>query len=307
MQIIEQTETGAPEVLRLRETETPVPGPAELRIRVAAAGVNPVDAFVRAGAVPMLGAPPFRIGWDVAGYVTAKGDEVRGIALGDRVMGLLRFPAQAGAYAEEVLAPAAEIAHVPDRMDDLQAGALPLAGLTAWQALMRHGHLRPGQKVLIHAAAGGVGHIAVQIAKAFGAEVWATASAGKHAAVRALGADHLIDYRTEDFTDHGPFDLILDHAGGAHVLRSLDALRPGGHVTTLLEPAPEAVARAEAAGKSLVRMIVTPDRAGLVSLGELAAEGKLDVLVAQRFALADAAKAHHALESRPVGKIVLTP
>lgn len=306
MHVIEQTSLGAPEVLQLTEAPMPVPGPGEVRIRVAAAGINPVDAMVRAGAIPLLGDPPFRVGWDAAGRIDALGEDVTGFAIGDRVMGLIRFPEQVGAYAQYINAPAAQIARIPDLMTDEAAGALPLAGLTAWQALVSHGRIKSGQKVLIHAGGGGVGHIAVQIAKAHGAEVWATASAGKIETVRSLGADHVIDYRKQDFTGSGPFDLILDHAGGEHVGRSLDALKPGGHVTTLLDPGEEITARAEREGKTLVWMMVKPDAAGLTAMGELVSAGQLKVLIGGSFPLAQAAQAHHALARSPVGKIVLT-
>ncbi|WP_417407877.1 quinone oxidoreductase family protein [Hoeflea sp.] len=306
MHVIEQTSVGAPEVLQLTEAPMPVPGPGEVRIRVAAAGINPVDAMVRAGAIPLLGDPPFRVGWDAAGRIDALGEDVTGFAIGDRVMGLIRFPEQVGAYAQFINAPAAQLARIPDLMTDEAAGALPLAGLTAWQALVSHGRIKSGQKVFVHAGGGGVGHIAVQIAKAHGAEVWATASAGKIETVRSLGADHVIDYKEQDFAASGPFDLILDHAGGEHVGRSLDALKPGGHVTTLLDPGEEITARAEREGKTLVWMMVKPDAAGLTAMGELVRAGQLKVLIGGSFPLAQAAQAHQALARSPLGKIVLT-
>jgi len=306
MHVIEQTSLGAPEVLQLTEAPMPVPGPGEVRIRVAAAGINPVDAMVRAGAISILGDPPFRVGWDAAGRIDALGEGVNGFAAGDRVMGLIRFPEQVGAYAQYVNAPAAHLARIPDRMTDEAAGALPLAGLTAWQALVTYGRIKPGQKVLVHAAGGGVGHLAVQIAKAHGAEVWATASAAKIEAVKSLGADHVIDYKQHDFVGSGPFDLILDHAGGEHVGRSLDVLKPGGHVTTLLDPGEQNTARAEREGKSLVWMMVKPEAAELTAMGELVSAGRLKVLIGGSFPLAQAAQAHQALAGSPVGKIVLT-
>lgn len=306
MHVIEQNSIGAPEVLELVEAPTPEPGSGEVRIKTAVAGINPVDAMVRSGALPLLGKPPFRLGWDAAGRIDALGDDVTGFAVGDRVMGLIRFPQQAGAYAQYIIAPVEHIARIPDAMTDEAAGALPLAGLTAWQALVSYGGIQSGQKVLVHAGGGGVGHIAVQIAKAYGAEVWATASAGKMEAVRSLGADHVIDYQKDDFVDSGPFDLILDHAGGEHAGRSLDALKPGGHITMLLDAGEDIKARAEQEGKSLVWMVVKPDAAGLTALGELASAGQLKVMLGGSFPLAQAAQAHQALAGSPVGKIILT-
>src|SRR5262249_52819837 len=148
---------------------------------------------------PLLGEPPFTVGWDISGLVTALGGGVTGVAIGDEVYGMPRFPKEAAAYAEEVVAPASEIAPKPRALSHEQAAALPLAGLTAWQGLVRSGGLAEGQRVLIHGAGGGVGHLAVQIAKARGAIVLATASTGKVEFVRSLGADEVIDYRKADF------------------------------------------------------------------------------------------------------------
>lgn len=249
-----------------------------------AAGVNPVDAAVRAGAFPLLGEPPFTVGWDVAGDVTAIGPGVTDFAVGDAVFGMPRFPAEAAAYAEILVAPAAEIAAMPAALDFEAAGALPLAGLTAWLALVDTADVTAGQRVLIHAGAGGVGHLAVQIAKARGAHVTATASAGKLDMVRALGADEVIDYRAEDVTRRGPaFDMVLDPIGGDHAERSVAVLKPGGALVCLLDPSAAAKAAADRAGVTLSRIIVRPDAAGLRGLAALAEAGQLAVHVARVF------------------------
>ncbi|MDK3017944.1 NADP-dependent oxidoreductase [Pseudodonghicola flavimaris] len=307
MNLISQTAFGGPDVLRLSTAPDPVPGPGELRIAMAAAGINPVDSFIRAGALPLLGQPPFRLGWDIAGRVDALGSEVSDLAAGDRVMGLIRFPAEAGAYADKVIAPAAELVRTPAALSDLQAGALPLAGLTAWQALTDHAALQAGERILIHGGAGGVGHLAVQIAHACGAEVVATSSAGKSAALRQFGADRAIDYNSEDAAAAGPFDVILDPIGGAHADASLNALAEGGRLISLMPLEPATEARAQAEGKTASRITVRPDPAGLQALAGLAEAGKLTVHVAASFPLRAAAEAHAALAARPVGKIVLTP
>jgi len=306
MKLIQQNETGGPEVLHVVEAPLPEPGPGELRIRMAAAGVNRVDAFVRAGALPMLGAAPFRLGWDVAGEVEAVGPGVTGFAPGTRVMGLIRFPREAGAYAEAVIAPAAELAILPEALDDIAAGGLPLAGLTAWQALVEHGKIAPGERVLIHGGAGGVGHLAVQIAKALGAEVTATAGADELDWVREIGADHVFDYRKD--APAGPFDLILETIGGAHAEAGIDALAPAGRMVALRAPLPETFARAEAEGKTVTQISVHPDAAGLTALAGLASAGQLKVEIAATYPLAEAARAHAALEAGAGrGKIVLVP
>src|ERR671931_462550 len=198
MRAIRQESFGGPEVMRLVEVDRPQPLPTEVLVRVHAAGVNPVDWKTRAGQ-GMLRALPFVVGWDVAGVVEAVGRGVTRFAPGDEVLGMPWFPRQAGAYAEYVTAPSRQFARKPDAMSFEQAGGLPLAGLTAWQALVETAGIGRGDRVLVHAAAGGVGHLAVQIAKARGAHVIGTARAAKHAFLRGLGADELIDYTATDF------------------------------------------------------------------------------------------------------------
>lgn len=199
MRAIVMQARGGPEVLKLEEVPRPEPLLTEVLVRVHAAGVNPVDAGVRAGAFPLL-APPAILGWDVSGVVEAITPGVTRFRVGDEVFGMPLFPRAAGAYAEYVAAPARQLVRRPPALDHVEAGGLPLAGLTAWQALVDIAAVQPGQRVLIHAAGGGVGHLAVQIAKARGAYVIGTASHGKHDLVRSLGADEVIDYRETDFT-----------------------------------------------------------------------------------------------------------
>jgi NADPH:quinone reductase-like Zn-dependent oxidoreductase len=305
MQIIVQDKVGGPEVMALVTRPDPVAGPGEILVQVAAAGINPVDAMVRAGDFPLLGDAPFTVGWDVAGPVLAVGPGVTGFAVGDRVFGMPRFPGHAAGYASHVVAPAGEMAHIPDGMTDAAAGALPLAGLTAWQGLVTHGQIKAGQRVLIHAGAGGVGHLAVQIAVALGAEVTATASAGKVDVVRGLGATHVLDYMRAPLGDG--YDLVLDAQAGVQAERSVAATRDGGRVICLLPPSDAALAQAGARGIACIRMMVVPDAAGLRALAEMAARGGLRVIVARSFALGDAGAAHDYLATRPVGKVVLNP
>lgn len=305
MKIVIQSALGAPSVLSLTDAPLPDPGPGEVRIRVAAAGVNPVDAAVRAGAFPLLGDPPFTLGWDAAGIVDAVGPGVVDVMPGDAVTGLLRFPDEARAYAEAVTAPADQLIPWPVGLSAAEAGALPLAGLTAWQALHRAG-IAAGQRVLIHGGTGGVGHLAVQVAAALGAVVHATASADRLDAARGYGAARAIDYATEEFRTHGPYDLILDTRGGDHVLRSMDALAPGGTVVSLL-PLPDGAAdRARAEGVRALDVMVAPDAVGLAALADLIAGGHLAVTVAETFPLGDAARAHDRLAAAGfAGKLAL--
>lgn len=174
-----QATFGDPSVLRVVEVDVPEPNHGQVLIELGAAGINPVDLVVRSGAFPLLGDPPFTLGWDVAGVVAAVGPGVSQFLPGDEVIGLIAFPDAAGAYADYVLASPNEIVPKPADLTMEQAGGLPLAGLTAWQALVGIAGIDEGQRVLIHRAAGGVGHLAVQIAKARGATVIGTARASK--------------------------------------------------------------------------------------------------------------------------------
>lgn len=237
MRAIVVNEWGGPENLVEREIDRPEPGLGEVLVRVHAAGVNPVDWKTRdSGALIAWGEHPI-VGWDVSGTVEAVGPGVTLHAPGDEVYGMPHFPRQAGGYAEYVSAPARHFAAKPAALDHVQAAALPLAALTAWQALVDTAGVSAGQRVLVHAAAGGVGHLAVQIAKARGAYVIGTASAGKHALLRELGADEVIDYRTTDFEDAvADVDVVIDAVGGDYTRRSLKVLKAGGHLVTLPGP-----------------------------------------------------------------------
>ncbi|WP_418960657.1 NADP-dependent oxidoreductase [Streptomyces tritici] len=309
MRAIGQDTFGGPEVLKVVEAEKPVPGPAEVLVRVHAAGVNPTDAWHRStGGLAGTGAP-VRLGWDVSGVVEAVGLGVTLFRPGDEVFGMPRQPLPAGTYAEYVVSPARHLTLKPAGLPHTEAAALPLAGLTAWQALVDTAGVRPGQRVLVHAAAGGVGHLAVQIAKARGAYVIGTASAAKHAFVRGLGADEVVDYRTTDFAETvRDVDVVVDAVGGAYGPRSLRTLRPGGLVVSLASPAEAALAEeAERLGVRAQFMVVEADGAGMRELAALVASGTLKVRVDTVLPLEDAAKAHELAESgRTTGKLVLS-
>jgi NADPH:quinone reductase-like Zn-dependent oxidoreductase len=307
MRAIRQEVLGGPEVLKEVEIERPQPGLSQILVRVHAAGLNPTDWGHRAHRI-FLGPPPFVLGWDVSGVVEATGFGVTLFKPGDEVFGMLPYPYGVGSHAEYVVGPARAFASKPRNIDHVQAGALPLAALTAWQALADTAHLAAGQRVLIHAAAGGVGHLAVQIAKARGGHVIGTASAGNHDLVRALGADELIDYQSTDFAAAvGDVDVVLDTVGGDYPARSLRTLRPGGLLVSLLPFAPEVAAEAARLGVRAEVMLVEADHAGMTAIAGLVTEGKLRPVIAATFPLADAAKAHALGDTRHVaGKLVLT-
>jgi NADPH:quinone reductase-like Zn-dependent oxidoreductase len=309
MRAIRQQSFGGPEVLQLVDVDRPEPGPTEVLVRVRAAGVNPVDWKCRA-APGFLRAPPFTVGWDVSGVVEAAAVGVNRFAPGDEVFGMPRFPGEAGAYAEYVTAPSRQLARKPARLSHVEAAGLPLAGLTAWQILVETADVRPGQRVLVTAAGGGVGHLAVQVAKARGAYVIGTARGVKHQFLRELGADEVIDYTATDVAGAtGDLDVVVDLLGGQSSVRAVPTLRPGGLLVPVTGGGDPGIHKAAAAhGVRVARFLVEPDHAGLEGLAALVDAGQLRVEIDTVLPLADASKAHELGEAgRTRGKIVLTP
>lgn len=309
MRAVLQREVGPPGVLAIEEVPRPEPIPTEVLVRVHAAGVNPVDLKTRAGEgmADVLGEPPFRLGWDVSGVVEEVGYGVTRFAAGDEVFGMPWFPRQAGAYAEYVTAPSRHFAAKPHALSHLEAGALPLAGLTAWQIVVDTIRLQDGDDVLVHGAGGGVGHLAVQVARARGANVFGTARAEQADWLRELGVERVIDYREERFEEHvSDLDAVIDFTG-AYGERSLEVLRPGGILVSVPSGAGEdLVARAKESGRRATGFLVEPDPVGLAGLSDLVEAGHLQVRVDSAFDLDDVAEAHRAAEaSHSGGKIVL--
>jgi NADPH:quinone reductase-like Zn-dependent oxidoreductase len=306
MRAISQDMLGGPEVLHEVELPRPEPGISQILVAVHASGLNPTDWKHRARRA-FLPDPPFVLGWDVSGVVAAVGFGVTLFQPGDEVFGMLPYPFGCGAHAEYVTGPARAFTRKPSALTHVEAGALPLAGLTAWQALVDTAGVQPGQRVLIQAAAGGVGHLAVQIAKAAGGYVIGTASAGKHDFVRGLGADEVIDYRTTDVADAvRDVDVVLDPLGVESATRSLATLRAGGILVSLLGSGPDLAQRAAAQRVRLAAMLVEADHGGMAAIADLAAAGQLRPAIAGTFPLAEAAKAHALGETdRTAGKLVL--
>jgi NADPH:quinone reductase-like Zn-dependent oxidoreductase len=308
MRAVTQTSFGGPEVLQLTEVDAPTVLGTEVLVAVKAVGLNPIEAAIRSGAYPMLGRPPFILGWDVSGVVTEVNPGVNRFQVGDEVYGMPFFPRQAGTYAEYVAAPARMLARKPTSVDHVHAGALPLVGLTAWQALVDAADVQPGQRVLIHGGGGGLGHVAIQLAKHLGAEVIATASAGKHEFVRSLGADEVIDYRSVDFTQAvREVDVVLETVGGDYGTRSIGVLRPGGLLVTAVERMNRQLAATTVeAGRRFAGVGVEPDGHALELLAALVDAGAIRVHVEQTLPLAQVAKAHELLSTSLPGKLVLT-
>ena len=307
MRAIQQTTLGGPQVLELAEVPRPEPGPTEVLVRVTAAGVNPVDWKTRARG-GFLGQPPFTVGWDVAGVVEELGFGVTRFEPGDRVFGMPRFPHEAAAYAEYATAPSRQLARTPESVSDVEAAALPLAGLTAWQALVETAHVQSGDRVLVLAAAGGVGHLAVQIAKARGAYVIGTARAAKHAFLTELGADEAVDYTTEPVEQRvRDVDVVLDLVGGEAGAPALATLRDGGVFVTVSGAGVDSLREVAGDRVRVTGILVEPDRAGMEAIAELAEQGALRPHVSQTFPLEEAARAHELSETgRTQGKLVLT-
>jgi NADPH:quinone reductase-like Zn-dependent oxidoreductase len=293
-------------VLQFEDAPKPAIARDEALVRVVAAAVNPIDWKIRQGHLKTM-VPyvfPLTLGWDFSGVIEALGSEVSGLAVGDAVFSRPDIRRD-GSYAEYVAVRAVEIARKPKTISHIEAASIPLVGITAWETIVSVGNLVAGQKALIHAASGGVGSLAVQIAKSRGAHVVATTSSANIELVRSLGADQVIDYRNQRFTDKvKDVDVVVDTVGGDVQASSWSVLRRGGIlVSTVSVPSIE---RAAALGVRSAFVLISPNAAVLGQLAGLVDAGKLRPLIGGEFALRNVADAHALSESgRTVGKIVL--
>jgi NADPH:quinone reductase-like Zn-dependent oxidoreductase len=337
MRAVVITRHGDPSVLQVQDRPDPQngapPSPGRVRVAVRAAGVNFADTLARVGLYEDAPKPPCVVGYEVAGTITAVGDGVDPARVGERVMAGSRF----GGYAELVDVGAADAIALPEALSFEQGAAIPVNYATAWAALHGYGSLRAGERVLVHAAAGGVGIAALQLAKAAGAEVHGTASPGKHARLAELGLDRAIDYRRDGWWKGlGPYDLVLDAIGGASFARSYRLLRPGGRLVaygassvqegekrSLRTAAPQALRMLR--GFNLIKQMsdskaviglnmlrLWDDRGTLepwvAPLAAALADGTVAPVVHAAVPFADAAQAHRILAARQnVGKVVLVP
>jgi NADPH:quinone reductase-like Zn-dependent oxidoreductase len=315
MKAIVLQQTGGVENLVIKDIPVPAIKDNEVLIRNKAIGINPVDTFVRAneGALQGILQPTpgedVILGWDISGEVVATGKDVTGFKTGDEVFGMVNFSGHGKAYAEYVAAPASHLALKPANTSHEQAAAASLAALTAWQALVTYGHIKRGDKVLIHAAAGGVGHYAIQIAKHFGAYVTGTSSAAKKDAVLGYGADEHIDYNEEAFekviTDA---DIVIDSLGiPGHLQRSLAATRKGGRLISLLVFFDDEFKQQAAAKEVFIhRLNVASNGKDAKSIAALLAEGHLHSDVSHTFRFEEMKQAHEQVASgKTQGKIVV--
>ena len=307
MKAIRFHDYGGPEVMQYEEMPTPVPAPDEVLVRVHAMGVNPVDWKIREGHVrkriqiPLPATP----GGDISGVIERLGSGVTGYSTGQAVFGMIGL---LGAYAEYVAVKPQLLAAKPTSIDHVHAASVPLVALTAWQALFDVAALKAGQSVLVHAAAGGVGSFAVQLARNAGADVTGTCSAGNIDYVRGLGATQVIDYTRDSFAPHaGRYDVVVDTMGGDVAVKSLELLKAGGILAGVAPPSEALVAQATAAGKRAVGFQVKPNGAQLAQIGALIDAGKIRTTVAAAFPLSQAGRAHEQSKlGHTRGKIVLT-
>jgi NADPH:quinone reductase-like Zn-dependent oxidoreductase len=310
MRAIRVERFGGPEVLVPVQIEAPTPISTEVLVEVHAAGVNPVDYKTRSGSgvARWAGPPPFIPGWDVAGVVVDAGYGVTRFSPGDRVFGVPRFPRAAGAYAEYVTAPSLQLSLIPDGLTFEEAAAIPLAALTAWQAL-EAACLSAGDTVLIHGASGGVGHLALQLATEIGASVIGAARPPSHEFLRGFGAAELVDSALVAAEGAAlEVDVAVDLIGGADTGSLVRTVRAGGVLLAIADGADEATkATSERLGVRVLEPLVEPDGRGLDSVKAMCARGSLRVELDSVLALEQAAEAHRRLEAGGVrGKLVLS-
>jgi NADPH:quinone reductase-like Zn-dependent oxidoreductase len=332
MRAVVMTKHGGPEVLEVQERPDPSLGAGEVRIEVAAAGVNFADVQARVGFYPDAPKPPCVVGYEVAGKIIELGAGVEGLQAGQRVLAGTKF----GGYASQVVVPAGDVVALPDELSFEQGAAIPVNYATAWAALIGYGNVQPGERVLIHAAGGGVGVAATQIAKRLGAEIYGTSSPSKHERIRELGVEHPIDYTREGW-EQGlpPFDLVMDALGGHSHRRSYELLRPGGRLVafgvanvvsgekrslvaglrTLLRTPRFNLIKQMTISKSVIglnMLSLWKDRKTLQPwidpLRELLDDGTIQPVVAGAFSFDEAGEGHRMLsERRNLGKVVLIP
>ncbi len=303
MKAIVINEYGDESVLKLEEIEKPQPKDDEIFVKVKISAVNPVDWKIRDGLGEMFGLKfPIILGCEISGTVEETGANIKKFKTGDEVFG---FIAERGAYAEYVVAKEIELSKIPENFDFENAAAIPVGALTAWQAIFIKAGLKSGQKILIHAASGGVGSMAVQLAKEKGAYVIATASGKNEEFVKDLGADKFIDYKTTKFEDVvKDVDVVFDTVGGDTQERSFQFLKKGGFLVTIVNPPSSELAEKYGVQAEMIHLV--PNAEQLAEITELASDGKLKTSVEKVFPFSEIKKAHELSEAGHTrGKIVL--
>ncbi|GAA1699462.1 NADP-dependent oxidoreductase [Microbacterium sediminicola] len=313
MRAVMVDEWGAPDAMQVVSTPVPSPVLSELLVRVVAAGVNPIDAKTRSGAglSSAVDALPATLGFDFSGVVVSSPFETHPFPVGTEVFGMANFPRTGGSYAEYVVAPTLSLARKPSTLSHVEAAGVPVAALTAWGLVVETAHAHEGQRILIHAGAGGVGHFAVQFAAYFGAHVTVTASGANAPWLRELGASVVVDYTTTRFEDVvQDMDVVIDLVGNAQDAvgtRSLTVLRPGGiYILVPTGSFPGYAAAASDAGVRATSYKVIPEGATLATIARLLDSRAIQVYVDKVYDLDHAPDAHSSLEEGHTrGKIVL--
>jgi NADPH:quinone reductase-like Zn-dependent oxidoreductase len=311
MKAIILKEAGGPENLVMQDIPVPVPGKDEVLIKVKAISVNPVDIKTRKGLAlynDLKNDEPVILGWDIAGEVVQAGENVTLLEEGDEVFGMINFPGHGKAYAEYVTAPANHLAEKPALISTQEAAAGTLAALTAWQVLIDEAKLQAGEKILIHAAAGGVGHFAVQIAKYLGANVIGTASEANYDFVKELGADDFVDYTKEKFEEIvKDADVVFDTVGGDNPMRSLNVLKEGGRLVGIAGGiTDELVKAAEGRNIKAWRHLVHSNGDDMEQIAELMEAGTIKAYISKEYAFEDMADAHRQIETgKTRGKVIV--
>jgi len=312
MKAIILNEPGEPDNLQLQEIEKPTLKPNEVLVKTKALSINPVDIKTRRGKAQygqLRTEPPIILGWDISGEVVAVGKETKKFKVGDAVFGMVNFPGHGKAYAEYVAAPEIHLAHKPAAISHQQAAAATLAALTAWQVLVQQAKIKPGQRVFIQAAAGGVGHFAVQIAKHIGAYVIGVASGSNADFLKELGVNQHIDYTKEQFEEELPVvDFVLDSLGGDTVPRYFKILKNEAQLISIVGGVTEEMQkRAGALHIKAANYLVHSSGDDMQKLAELLGAGVLKAHVSQEFSFENMADAHRQIETgKTRGKVVIT-
>jgi alcohol dehydrogenase len=308
MKAAQVSEYGGPEVIKINEVDKPTPASDQVLVEVHAASLNPFDTTVREGYMKEM-IPlhfPATLGGDIAGVVVELGEGATNVAVGDKIYGQANVVAgNSGAFAEFVATSCGQVAKAPEKLDYKEAAALPLVGVSAWQALTVHLNLQSGQKLFIHGGAGGIGTIAIQIAKHLGAHVATTATGDGIARVTKLGADEAIDYKSQDFAEVlGNYDAVFDTVGGDDFAKSLGILKRGGSAVSMIAPADEA--KASELGVTAMMQSTKVTTEALDELRKLVDSGVVTPQIGKVFPLDEAKEAFEARESGTVaGKVVL--
>ncbi|MUV58082.1 NADPH:quinone reductase [Halogeometricum sp. CBA1124] len=318
MRAVRFHEHGGPDVLTVEDIEEPEPGHGEVVVEAGAVGVNPVDTYFREGAYPVPDLP-FVPGSDFAGTVVSVGEGVEEFAFGDRVFGTGLGNGRSGTYAEQVVAPVEMLAHLPEDVALADAAALALVGTTAWQALVHHADVEPGETVLIHGGSGGVGHVAIQLAETMGARVVATASPDHHEALEELGADAVFDYRRDDLerilSEEGAPDVILDTHMDRYLQLNANVAADGARIVGVGNDTAEGgfddigVTKSKELRYQFMSMFNTRDQSAVLArLADLLLRGDVAPVLHETYSLENADEAQRSvLHDSFVGKLVLSP